>query len=221
MSQVGRNDPCPCGSGKKYKKCCLDKDQESSRSTWRSAWSYAECRHLIKSSEDYPVAQCLINADWEESGMARIAVTRRQDDGNFILGVYLVDTYCLGVKNAFCNAQVTMSEIDDKCIPQCFGGQQPDDIGLDKAKAIIWGAIEYARDLGFEPHPDFKLASYVLGAEAYEGDYNIRFGGHEGKPLYIAGPDDNHREIVQKLSSGLGEGGYHYILHSGGDEEFG
>ena len=20
--EVGRNDPCPCGSGKKYKKCC-------------------------------------------------------------------------------------------------------------------------------------------------------------------------------------------------------
>lgn len=24
--KVGRNDPCPCGSGKKYKKCCLEKD---------------------------------------------------------------------------------------------------------------------------------------------------------------------------------------------------
>lgn len=24
-NQTGRNDPCPCGSGKKYKKCCLDK----------------------------------------------------------------------------------------------------------------------------------------------------------------------------------------------------
>lgn len=23
---VGRNDPCPCGSGKKYKKCCLEKE---------------------------------------------------------------------------------------------------------------------------------------------------------------------------------------------------
>ena len=23
----GRNDPCPCGSGKKYKKCCLSRDQ--------------------------------------------------------------------------------------------------------------------------------------------------------------------------------------------------
>lgn len=24
--KVGRNEPCPCGSGKKYKRCCLDKD---------------------------------------------------------------------------------------------------------------------------------------------------------------------------------------------------
>ena len=25
MKKIGRNDPCPCGSGKKYKKCCLNK----------------------------------------------------------------------------------------------------------------------------------------------------------------------------------------------------
>jgi hypothetical protein len=24
--KTGRNDKCPCGSGKKYKKCCYDKD---------------------------------------------------------------------------------------------------------------------------------------------------------------------------------------------------
>ena len=24
-NKVGRNDPCPCGSGKKYKQCCLAK----------------------------------------------------------------------------------------------------------------------------------------------------------------------------------------------------
>jgi len=23
--KIGRNDPCPCGSGEKYKKCCLGK----------------------------------------------------------------------------------------------------------------------------------------------------------------------------------------------------
>lgn len=27
MMKTGRNDPCPCGSGKKYKVCCLQKDQ--------------------------------------------------------------------------------------------------------------------------------------------------------------------------------------------------
>ena len=25
--KVGRNDPCPCGSGKKYKKCCIGKPE--------------------------------------------------------------------------------------------------------------------------------------------------------------------------------------------------
>ena len=25
LKGVGRNDPCPCGSGKKFKKCCLDR----------------------------------------------------------------------------------------------------------------------------------------------------------------------------------------------------
>ncbi len=29
--KVGPNDPCPCGSGKKYKKCCMAKDQEALR----------------------------------------------------------------------------------------------------------------------------------------------------------------------------------------------
>ena len=28
QEKVGPNDPCPCGSGKKYKKCCRDKDNE-------------------------------------------------------------------------------------------------------------------------------------------------------------------------------------------------
>jgi len=27
MPKTGRNDPCPCASGKKYKHCCLEKDR--------------------------------------------------------------------------------------------------------------------------------------------------------------------------------------------------
>ena len=29
VQKPGRNDPCPCGSGKKYKKCCLHKDADN------------------------------------------------------------------------------------------------------------------------------------------------------------------------------------------------
>ena len=28
---VGRNEPCPCGSGKKYKKCCAKRDAVEAR----------------------------------------------------------------------------------------------------------------------------------------------------------------------------------------------
>jgi tetratricopeptide (TPR) repeat protein len=27
MAKIGRNDPCACGSGKKYKKCCMARDE--------------------------------------------------------------------------------------------------------------------------------------------------------------------------------------------------
>jgi hypothetical protein len=30
VPKVGRNDPCPCGSGRKYKRCCLGRDREPS-----------------------------------------------------------------------------------------------------------------------------------------------------------------------------------------------
>ena len=30
-TRPGRNDPCPCGSGRKYKKCCLSRDKRASR----------------------------------------------------------------------------------------------------------------------------------------------------------------------------------------------
>jgi len=33
--KIGRNDPCPCGSGKKYKKCCLNKAKPPVDLLWR------------------------------------------------------------------------------------------------------------------------------------------------------------------------------------------
>jgi hypothetical protein len=40
VTRVGRNDPCPCGSGKKYKNCCLNKDR--AQRLRESAWQRQE-----------------------------------------------------------------------------------------------------------------------------------------------------------------------------------
>ena len=37
---VGRNDPCPCGSGKKYKKCCLNKDTRNTNSEIKTLYRF-------------------------------------------------------------------------------------------------------------------------------------------------------------------------------------
>ena len=31
MARAQRNDPCPCGSGKKYKACCQERDRATER----------------------------------------------------------------------------------------------------------------------------------------------------------------------------------------------
>lgn len=41
-SRPGRNDVCHCGSGKKYKKCCLAKDEASDRAARDKAAAKAE-----------------------------------------------------------------------------------------------------------------------------------------------------------------------------------
>jgi len=39
-TKIGRNDPCHCGSGKKYKRCCLEDDQQNDREA-RTAFTAA------------------------------------------------------------------------------------------------------------------------------------------------------------------------------------
>ena len=41
--KIGRNEPCPCGSGKKYKRCCLAKDEQA-----RAQATVAEAQRRLK-----------------------------------------------------------------------------------------------------------------------------------------------------------------------------
>lgn len=53
MAEQGRNDPCPCGSGKKYKKCCLVKDEADAR----AARATAEAERQEAADEQEPAAE--------------------------------------------------------------------------------------------------------------------------------------------------------------------
>ena len=37
VARLGRNEPCHCGSGRKYKQCCLDKDESTARVAYAKA----------------------------------------------------------------------------------------------------------------------------------------------------------------------------------------
>jgi len=50
--KLGRNDKCPCGSGKKYKHCCLPKDETARRVAAPKANSSAKPAPWIGEDED-------------------------------------------------------------------------------------------------------------------------------------------------------------------------
>ncbi len=56
MATVGRNEPCPCGSGKKHKKCCIQKEEHKvvqlKPKTQKSKSSGSFTKKLIKKIEN-------------------------------------------------------------------------------------------------------------------------------------------------------------------------
>lgn len=71
MAKVGRNDPCPCGSGKKYKHCCLRKETTSkSQALGRErAWGTMMDKLLDFSREDRfrPDLESAFDLFWNKS----------------------------------------------------------------------------------------------------------------------------------------------------------
>jgi tetratricopeptide (TPR) repeat protein len=53
MTKIGRNDLCPCGSGKKYKRCCMATDEAAARATAAAAAAEASSHsHLCHDCSD-------------------------------------------------------------------------------------------------------------------------------------------------------------------------
>jgi methionyl aminopeptidase len=88
--KVGRNDPCPCGSGLKYKKCCLGKDVPLSRDPGAM---YAQ-RYKIRLKEEADIegirkaGQLVLNTFEQIEGMIRPGI--KTDEINTIVHEFTI-----------------------------------------------------------------------------------------------------------------------------------
>jgi len=143
-------------------------------------------------------------------GLANVLIVRQERASRVTACGFLVDVYCLGVKNAVGPLPMGSGAVEDFS-RRFFGGfdDAPVSVPLEFAQAVVHGAVAYARGLGFEPHPDFDAVVGYLGAPA--GPSPIRFG-RDGQPFYISGPYDNPRAVMDTLEATAGGGNYHYMV---------
>jgi hypothetical protein len=138
----------------------------------------------------------LVAADNEHSSKAQVAR-------------FLLDVWCLGVKNALPAEPITQTRLAElrHAYFDAFDGHVQ--VPAELARHLVFGAVAYARGLGFDPEADFDDAAAVLGEPT--GPCPIRFG-RDGKPFYVNGPYDDPEAIMRTLRRAVGGDGFHYEL---------
>jgi hypothetical protein len=172
--------------------------------------SFQSTSQFLQQTREYPTLGCWIMNGWKDQGLTPVVVARQQPEDKVVYGVFLVDIFCLGVKDAFWRTDISLKHFDRDLPRLCSNMPEPCEINL--AHDLIYGSIEYARQYGFEPHPDFGKASLVLDPpEMHPQNDKLEFG-KDGKPLFIAGPYDNAQAILNQLMRTAGEGNFNYLV---------
>lgn len=164
--------------------------------------------YILQRAKNLPITECYIETNYKTLGMTNVLIVRQESGGKYTIGFFCVDLNCLGVKNAFCNCHLRDEEYDRLKNSYESGAMQ---VSPTFAHNLIYGAIDYAAEFGFEPHKDFAFAENVLDVSLIdEGIDEIEFG-YQGKPLYCQGPNDNPKLIIAHLKKFVGEGNYNFI----------
>jgi hypothetical protein len=83
---LGRNDPCHCGSGRKYKQCCLDKDEARERAARAKAVEAAPAASTEAAPPPPPVPKHTTRQPWKRGatntrGFQRMSAPRKVGSG--------------------------------------------------------------------------------------------------------------------------------------------
>lgn len=167
----------------------------------------------LSAASHFPIIDCGTTENFWEEGLGQVWLSRQLPYGAIAFAVFLVDRYCLGVKDAF--AQITSRFDYDEVLKKIQGGFQTQRLAPEAARKLVESAVVYAGDLGFAPHPDYHKAQAIFGdidAGACADQFEF---GQDGKPLFVAGPYDSQRrceQILNTLRARCGPGGYHYTI---------
>lgn len=162
-------------------------------------------RYIKERARKLPFGKCYVNKNWQKEGVAEVVVTRNRTDGNLVLGVYLVDTFCMGVKVAFCNPNITPEKLEDTLHRIVHDEELIQEIPYVEAHNLIYGAIEFAEDAGIPPIKDFGLAKFVLNEDTDDIPLIEYEYGKDGKYLLICGPNNRDKLFVEPLKKKLGD----------------
>ncbi len=167
-------------------------------------------KYIKTQARSLPIYECIISADWRDVGICNIIVARQHKTGNITAGVFLVDMYCLGVKDAGYYFNLTPDEYEEIK----YELPEYEECEYVLAHNLIFGALEYADDYGFEPHKEFALVKYILE----EDDENVALMdldfGLDGKPCYVSGPFEDKvsvNKVLATLKRTAGEGNFIYM----------
>jgi len=184
------------------------------RKSHRQASMPGSAEAILRHARTFPFLECRISANWQKDdlGLVQILVVRQQPDGNICFGVYLVDKYCLGLKNTFAKAGFSRTRYQNEVRNSIFRETVPQECPVELAHQMIYASIDYAAQFGFQPDKDFALSQYLLAPRGeLEEPYQLTFG-RNGKPFFVAGPYDNARLILKQLEKTAGPGNYDYLV---------
>lgn len=168
----------------------------------------------LKRAGSWPVHEVLVSETWRDpKHVAMVVVARRSTGGTVAAASFLMDLACLGAKNAFIAVFHSEAEYSAGFRREYINQQSMVAVDLDLAARIVQEGVRYGRANGIRPSPDYQRARLLLeGAEPDRCDTEIPLGGPDGKPLYVAGPHDDARRIMDRLRDRLGPDGFHFIV---------
>jgi hypothetical protein len=156
-------------------------------------------------AEHWPVVDSLVGSELWKQGIGYLAIARQESEGRLVFAQFLVDVFCLGVKNALWHSG-SRKEFDDQ-IRHLTKVQRMASIAPECLVKIVTEAVLYAQSFGFRPHPDYDHASKLFSGidpAACHTEYTF---GRDGKPLYIQGPNESSAQaaaITQRVKDAGG-----------------